>query len=234
MKLSLHITCIWFSGKMRRISLAMIFFLYILCPSSTKAQDSLDLRHSYANNTALSAGLIGSAIYPGFTLGIERPYKIQGIQKLKRNRTKIFFKEKLLSLNYSMYHHPKYHTNHFLNASRLSRKQKLSGWYSETSAGIGISRTFVDGATFTVSDEGEISKIPLSGNWYALACFGVSWGYNAHHKLQKPYSIYLRHQWILMFPYNSFVMPRPVIELGFKYDLDTFWLPKPKFASETK
>jgi len=220
--------------KTNFVPIVVLIQLSLINISALKAQDTLHHKLGYTPNTAMYAGLIGSAIYPGFTFGIERPYKIQEIQKFKKNKTKTFVKEKLFSFNYSMYHHPNYHTNNFLNASRISRKQKLSGWYFETSTGVGISRTFVDGATFTVSDNGDISKIPFSGNWYALASFGLSWGYNANLKLQKPYSIYFRHQWILLFPYNSFVMPRPVIELGFKYNLEKVWHSNPKFSSKTK
>lgn len=216
------------------VPIVLLIQLSLINISALKAQDTLHHKLGYIPNTAINAGLIGSVIFPGFTIGLERPYKVTYYEKFKKKKTKTFFQEKLISFNYSMYHQPNYHTNNFLTASWISRKQKLSGWYFETSTGLGISRTFVDGASFTVSDNGDISKIPLSGNWYALASFGLSWGYNANLKLQKPYSIYLRHQWFMLFPYNSFVMPRPVIELCLKYNLDNIWQPNIRFSSKAK
>lgn len=184
---------------------------------------------AYAPATGLRGGFLGSAIHPGFKIGVERPYKNTQIEKFSMRRTKTVYKERYLSYSLGMYHHKNYHTNFFSQAEWIARRQKSNDFYYESSLGLGLSRTFVNGAAYTVSDEGYIEKVPLSGNWYALATIGVGIGYNANLTKKKPYSVYLKHQWLLIFPYNAFVTLRPTIEFGINYNLSGFWDATPKF-----
>ncbi len=218
--------------KLIRILTLTLIALYNL--SELSAQEIAPIEKKYTPTTVFNGGLIGSIIYPGFNLGIERPYKYTFIEKIKRKRTLSFYKERYLSLDYHFYYQPNYHVNNFISCSWKARKQKQHGWYFDTFIGLGLSRTFVDGVSLEVSENNENSRERFSGNWYSLASFGLGVGYNANMKFQKPFSINLKHRWILLFPYNSFILPRPIIELGCNYNLNSFWKASPAFNKKTK
>lgn len=198
---------------------------------STKSKES---ELTYAPTTGVRGAFLGAVSYPGFKIGVERPYKFTRVDKQKTKKTKTLYKERYLSYSLGMYHHNDYHTNLFTQAEWIGRRQKSKGFYLESSWGLGINRTFVDGASYTVSEDGEVDKVPLSGNWSALASLGGAIGYNANLTKQKSYALYLKHNWLLIFPYNTFVTLRPTVEFGINYNFSGFWQAEPKFKSKEK
>ncbi|MFD2034629.1 hypothetical protein ACFSKL_07515 [Belliella marina] len=221
--------------KLKFIYLLTIILFY---QKQAQAQELLDENikneHNYAPATGISGSLLGSLIHPGFKVAIERPYKFTQIDKHRKHRTKTIYKERYLSYGLGMYHHINYHANYFSQTEWVARRQKSNGYYTESSLGLGISRTFVDGATFNVSDNGEVNKVFLAGNWFGLVSAGGALGYNANLKNKKNYSLYFKYNFLILFPYNSLVTVRPTIELGFNYNLSGFWEAKPKFKREQK
>lgn len=212
-----------------------LFLTIVLQANSQSAEKISSEEHpEYIPSTSLVGTLLGSAIHPGISLGIQKPYRYTQFDKHKLKKTKTFYKERYLAYTLSMYHHNNYHTNYFFKTERISRRQKVNGFYFESSQGLGLSRTFVDGPAFTASKSGNIEKATLSGNWYGLACFGYAIGYNANIANQKPYLIFLKNNWLFMFPYNSFVIPRPTLELGVNYNLSRFCKSEPTFRKKTK
>ncbi len=189
---------------------------------------------AYAPSTGVRLALLGSLIYPGFKVGVERPYTFTQLNKQKSQKIKTVYKERYLSYSLGLYHQYHYHTNLFSQVEWIARRQRSKGFYFETSLGLGLCRTFVSGATYTVSEDGEVEKVPLSGIGYALASLGGAVGYNAKLTKQKPYSIYLKHSWLLIFPYNAFITPRPTLELGLNYNLSGFWGAHPSFKTKEK
>jgi len=192
------------------------------------------VENSYIPTTGVRGAAMGSIVYPGIKIGLERPYKYTKMDKVNSKRTKTYFKERYMSYSLAMYHHERYHSNFLLQIEWVKRIQKRKGFYYEGSLGTGISRTFVDGPTYKVTKDGEIKKVPLSGNWYALISAGGSIGYNFNFKMQKPFSIFVKHNWLLLFPYNGFITPRPTIELGFNYNISGIWDAFPKFDHKEK
>lgn len=221
-----------------RLALIIIVITILFYHKQAQSQEILTGRNAYQLNytpaTGIGGGFLGSIIHPGFKIGIERPYRYTQIEKFRMRRTKTVYDERYLSYSLGMYHHQNYHSNFFSQVDWIARRQKSRGFYYDSSLGLGLSRTFVDGAAYLVSDEGEIEKVPLSGNWYALASVGGRIGYNANLTKQKPYSVYLKHQWLLIFPYNAFVTLKPTIEFGFNYNLWGFWDATPQFRYKKK
>lgn len=97
------------------------------------------------------------------------------------------------------------------------RRTKSSGFISEFSVGPGYSRTFLGGTTYKVDDNGIISVISNAGYNYALITVGGGFGYDFSMKRQLPVSIFGKMNLLSMFPYNSTIYFRPVLELGFRY-----------------
>jgi hypothetical protein len=88
---------------------------------------------------------------------------------------------------------------------------------SEFSFGPGFSRTFLGGTTYKVDDIGNISVIKLAGYNYALITIGGGFGYDFSMKKKLPFSAFAKMNLISMFPYNSTIYFRPVLELGIRF-----------------
>ena len=194
-----------------------ISILALLYCSLCQAQcDSIN--HSSANRFNLKLSYNSSLIYPGMSTGIE--YTLNQInervlknQKLVRN----FKKERFISGNLNWYHHPDFHDNLYLTAEWVMRRTRYTGFISEFSVGPGFSRTFLGGTTYKVDDAGNISVIKLAGYNYALFTIGGGFGYDFSMVKHLPFSTVAKLNIISMFPYNSTIYFRPVLEFGIRY-----------------
>jgi hypothetical protein len=68
-----------------------------------------------------------------------------------------------------------------------------------------------------VDNAGNISVIKLAGYNYALITIGGGFGYDFSMKKQLPFSTVAKMNLISMFPYNSTIYFRPVLEIGIRY-----------------
>jgi hypothetical protein len=176
----------------------------------------------------LKTAYLGSVTYPGFKIGIEKPYKVIQVEKQKRWGTKTFLKERYWALNLGYYHHSTFHNNLYLLAEWQMRRQKSNGWFSEFAPGLGYSRTFLDGTTYNVSDNGAISKVSAAGHNYAMLSIGGGWGYDFSKKKEMDLKAFFKTSLIFMAPYNNFVYLRPTVELGVVFSLEKFIETTPK------
>ena len=170
------------------------------------------------NYCGMKVSYNSSLIYPGISTGVELLIKTRevGIIKDKAQINRIV-RNQLLTLNLNWYHHPGFHDNIYLTAEWVRRKVRHNGFCSEFSIGPGYSRTFLGGTTYRVSDEGTVSIKKLAGYSYVLATTGIGIGYDLHDRVRFPLSAYARMNLISMFPYNSTIYFRPVMELGVRF-----------------
>jgi len=199
---------------MLKTGISILIIIYCtLCQAQSDSIKKLADRHL---NLKLSYN--SSLIYPGISTGIEFPFQQINIQRLKKRGTeKSFTKGRFITGNLSWYHHPYFHDNLYLTAEWVMRRTKSSGFISEFSVGPGYSRTFLGGTTYKVDDNGIISVIRNAGYNYALITVGGGFGYDFSMKRQLPVSIFGKMNLLSMFPYNSTIYFRPVLELGFRY-----------------
>jgi hypothetical protein len=179
--------------------------------------------------TSIKAAFLGSVIYPGFKLGIERPYKV--IQKEKRNGRKIINKERAFALNLGFYHHETFHDNLFLLGEWQFRRQKSSGWFREFAPGVGVSKTFLGGTTYNVDDKNTVTINKAAGYTYAVFSVATGFGYDFSVKKDKPFKLYIKPSILVMASYNNFIYARPTIELGINYKLNSFLKASPKLIT---
>lgn len=206
-----------------------LLFFIIIQPFSTIAQES-----GYTPSTRIRYAYMGSIIYPGFSLGVERPYKVIQVNKIKSEQNKTFYKERYYSYSFEMYYHQNYHTNLFIQVEKVARRQYCNGFFLQNNFGIGLSRTFLDGVTYKVSDDGKVSKVTMAGNFYGLLSMGGSIGYNFDLKKNKQFSVFFKPNLILMMPYNRFILPRITVELGVSYYIKNFWVVNPQRIYQEK
>ena len=172
----------------------------------------------------IKASYNSSLIYPGMSAGVEFLIKTKVVSNLKnRSEFKPKIINQLLTLNINWYHHPAFHDNIYLTTEWVIRKVKQSGIFSEFSTGPGFSRTFLGGTTYRVTDGGTVSVKKLAGYSYALITIGGAIGYDFRNMKKDPLSAYAKMNLISMFPYNSTIYIRPVIELGVRLTINHFF-----------
>ena len=196
---------------------AGIFILTLLSCSLCQGQnDSIGEISGLKCNLKLA--YLSTLIYPGASIGIEVPLQKLNAgmgEKYKKNRT--IYRSRFISGNLNWYHHPDFHDNLYLTAEWVMRRTNSNGLISEFSGGPGFSRTFLGGTTYRVDESGDISIIRLAGYNYALLTIGYGLGIDFSVKKKLPYSVVFKMDLISMFPYNSTVYIRPVLEIGLRY-----------------
>jgi hypothetical protein len=194
------------------------------------AQQKIDLPQ-----TAIKAAYMGSIVYPGFKIGIERPFSVKQIDKRKYWGVKTILKEKFLSLNVGFYHHPTFHDNLYILAEYEKRRQQPKGMFLEFSTGLGYSQTFLDGTIYKVDDLGEVTSSTSGGYGYGMFSIATGIGYDFSQKDDtNPLKIYLKPSIVVMAPYNNLVHLRSTIEIGAIYPLESFLKAKPNYSYKLK
>jgi hypothetical protein len=203
-----------------------------VCFCNTYILNAQDAKNNATTN--IKVAYLGSIIYPGFKVGLERPYRIKQIIKKKSWGTKTIIRERAFALNLGFYHHQTFHDNLYLLGEWQFRRQQPKGMFYEFAPGLGYSRTFLGGTTYKVDDNGVLSKQNLAGYNYLIASIAGGLGYDFSAKKIAPIKVYVKTSLLVMAPYNSFIYPRPTIELGLIYKLKSFLKPSPKFISKNK
>lgn len=188
-----------------RISIVALLFS-ILCQAQIDSAFHFTYKLSY----------VSSIIYPGLSTGAEIPLLHLNKELFKKSRPG-YFKERFVSGNLNWYHHPGFHDNLYITAEWVLRRTHYRGFISEFSMGPGFSRTFLGGTTYKVNDDGNVSVVKLAGYYYALVTFGGGVGYDFSMHKNLPFSAFSKMNLIIMYPYNSTIYFRPVLELGVRY-----------------
>lgn len=184
--------------------------------------------------TGIKAAYLGALIYPGLKIGIERPFKVFQVDKVKSWGVKTLLKERYLTANLGYYHHPTYHDHLFVLVERQKRRQRASGWFTETAPGIGFSHTFLGEETYEVSNQGSVKKLNVAGHSYALLSFSAGLGYNLAVKGNEPLKVYGKASFLTTFPDNAFIGIRPTVEVGIVFTPKSFWAANPNLKHLTK
>lgn len=192
----------------------ILFVILILSFITVKATDS-----DYEPKTAVRGSFMGALFSPGFKVGVEMPYKYKKIEKIRKEITKVHYKERYLAISLSMYNQQNFHTNYIFQLDWQLRKQRSRGFFFDFGPCIGFSRTLLDGSAYTVDDVGNVIKVDYAGDFYGLAGASISLGYNFNMRSQRPIKMFLKPSLLVLFPYSNLIYPRPTIELGLMYNL---------------
>lgn len=184
--------------------LTFFFFGYCRAQCDSLSPKHFNLRISYNS----------SIIYPGAGTGIE--YIAVHREKLKKSGRKVNTEE-FLSANLDFYHHRTFHDNLYFTSEWGKRRTRDNGFCYEFSAGPGLSRTFISGATYKTDDDGNISIVKYAGNYYGIVTAGGGAGYDFSERKGLLFVALAKMNFLFMFPYNSTLYVRPVLELGIKY-----------------
>jgi hypothetical protein len=200
--------------KMRYYQKLLFVIVFSAIPILAGAQKQTVIDTTFDRTLSLKAAYMGSIVYPGVKIALEWPTAAHVVTKSKRHGEKSYRKEKYITVSMGMYYHEGFHTNVFLLAERQWRKIRPSGWFTEYAPGMGISRTFLGGTTYRVSNGGIVSKKTLAGYTYAMGSVSSSLGYDFQKLWGKPVRVYSRISVLIMAPYNSYIYLRPTLEIG--------------------
>lgn len=195
----------------------LIFFAALFSVFCHGQSDSVNkLNHCEYN---LKLAYNSSLIYPGMSTGMEfRLNKPDSAVYVMHPKNKAISRTRFISANLNWYHHPAFHDNLYLTAEWVMRRTRINGFISEFSFGPGFSRTFLGGTTYKINGSGDVSVVKLAGYSYALLTIGEGFGIDFSVKKHLPFSTVAKMNLITMFPYNSTVYIRPVLELGIRYN----------------
>lgn len=214
---------------LKTTTLILALFYCSLCLAQSDSINDSSSRHF---NLKLSYN--SSLIYPGIAVGMEFPLYHVNVQVLKNQKiVKYYTREKFITGTLNWYHHPDFHDNLYLTAEWLMRRTRYTGFISEFSAGPGFSRTFLGGTTYQVDNKGSVSVVKLAGYNYALITFGGGLGYDFNMKKHLPFLVIAKMNIISIFPYNSTIYFRPVLEIGIRYFPDRSRCKKRKESATT-
>ena len=203
----------------RKILNVSVFLSFTL----TCFSQSEDLASRNKVSSDISIAYNSSLIYPGLRLGIELPmYTVILTKYSNTNNVATLLKDRFLSVKSGWYHHTDFHDNLYFTAEWLMRKTRKSGYFTEFSSGLGYSRTFLGGTTYRVENNGDVNKIKSAGYNYAMILAGVGLGFNFSQYKKIPLSVFYKFNMLTMFPYNSTIYFRPVMELGLIYIPENF------------
>ena len=189
--------------------------LLLFASASTNAQNDTIVAHS-PGRFQFSISYVSSLIYPGLSAGTEYLIRTNDFSIRKNDGNyRYISKSRLAEVSVNWYHHTGFHDNLYLTVEYVMRRTRKSGLITEFAAGPGFSRTFLGGTTYKVNDNGDVSIIKHAGYNYALVTAGGGFGFDFSSKVKRPYSLIARLNMIAMFPYNSTVYIRPVLEVGF-------------------
>ena len=196
----------------------LFFFLSLTCYSQT---DSLISRTVVPSDLRISYN--SSLIYPGIRAGIDFPvYFICMRKNIDSENSKSILKGRFIAVNAGWYHHPDFHDNLYFTAEWIMRRSEGKGFFTEFSSGLGYSRTFLGATTYQADNTGGVDIIKSAGYKYAMIIAGGGFGYNFSDKKEMPLSIFYKFDLMTMFPYNSTLYFRPVMELGIIYKPQDF------------
>jgi hypothetical protein len=197
---------------------SVLLSLTILCFSQ---EDTLVIRKKVC--PALKISFDGALLYPGASLGIEFPaYSVILIRQSGTKDSSIKIKDKFVSLNEGWYHHKDFHDNLYLTIRWIMRRTNRKGFFTEFCPGLGYSRTFLGGTTYRVGNEGKVDIVKAAGYNYAVVTVGGGIGFNFSEFKGIPLSLYYDLNILTMFPYNSTIYFRPVMELGLIFNPGNF------------
>lgn len=172
------------------------------------------------DNINIKGALVGSIFYPGVTFGLEKQIKGSLDKREKKGILHIKRIEQYLTAETYWYHHPNFHDNYYLTLNWMKRKTRENGLFFDFTSGAGYSKTFLGSVTYEVGDD-VVNIKNNAGNSYFLLNISNSIGYDFKYRQLNSWKLYFRANLIVMLPYNSFIYPRPVWEIGTMYGLKT-------------
>ncbi|MFN8347776.1 MAG: hypothetical protein U0X91_22415 [Spirosomataceae bacterium] len=160
----------------------------------------------------------------GVQAGIASLLKQNEIYKhASSKKPKIIRKERWLSIDLGFYSQKELHNSLFLTGSYRLRRVNPYGYYRQFSPFLGISQTFLNEESYSVTADNEVVLHKIAGNFYLTGGFGLSFG-KVFTKSKAPF-IRDIHAGLLMqsyYPNFRFLALHPAFQLGLEAGFPAF------------
>ncbi|MBN1116158.1 MAG: hypothetical protein JXA77_03070 [Bacteroidales bacterium] len=202
-------------------NLIIVILIFLGCITLQAQTDTTNTHIPLTKRTAVCLSYFGQALtHPGYKVGFE--YEFWSIDKVhtKKNGNVIDRKHSFfLSENISNYYHSRNHVGLLLNSEIGYRYIREKGFMYEAALGLGYFHTFINGDTYSVNDNNEVSRIPLAGqsNFSSLYSFGIGKDYS--FKMGKPWAWHAKFIKFIQFPFGSQYISYSAVEFGLIYYL---------------
>jgi hypothetical protein len=197
----------------------MVWVLVQLLACNAMAQSEEHV--PFKQGLTVHASLIGALIYPGLKIGADYKVIDKEVVKLKRNgKIKVVHKNRFVTTNLGFYYHEDYNANIFLHGGYQWQRMRSTGWFKTLEPQLGVSRTFVNGTVYKISDAGDVTVKKGAGQFYFAPALslGVGKDFSVQNE-NKPFSIFSKLTLFTNMPYNNFIYARLLVELGVSYQM---------------
>lgn len=198
--------------------LQCLFLVFISSPLFARCRTTTS-EQSEQQPLRLHGSLLFQGIYPGFRVGLERPIRQTDYQhpdgRVRSHQRAVLF-------YVGMYYHPGFHLNTFAGAEYIFRRVGRRGLITEFRPSLALSRTFLGAETYRVGEAGAVETVSAAGQFYAMPGLGFGIG-KALGKpgSNRPLACMINLNLTGLAPYNGLVLPTPMLEIGFRYQLST-------------
>ncbi|MDZ7879666.1 MAG: hypothetical protein U5L45_18455 [Saprospiraceae bacterium] len=141
----------------------------------------------------------------------------------KSGQERIKTKSRALYATLGYYYQPDFQHNWSLAAEYAMSRVNRKGLYSEFAPFLGVSRTFLTATSYSVSDNGVVTKDNLAGNWYVTG--GFSTGLGKHFETPKWGSLEtVSAKFVLQtfYPNFKFIAIKPYFQVQTTWELPKF------------
>lgn len=190
---------------------------------SKKEKWCIDSIYKVKRHLEIEVLYIGTLLNPGGSVGIGLPFHETVIHKIRGGKLKKWKETQSLVFITGFYSDPNIHTALNIHFFYKRKKKFENGWFTCAYYGLGTSRTYLVGNTYTVSDNGTVSSIKHNGYWYFSPSLSAGTGYDFRYKYNLPFDLHMDIGVQFMMPYANNIFLRPRIELGICYDLSTIY-----------
>jgi hypothetical protein len=165
--------------------------------------------------------IVGALKYPGLKVGVDYQVIDKQIERTRKDGSvKILHKNRFVTANVGFYYHKDYNTNIFLQGGYQLQRLKSSGWFRTLEPQLGVSRTFIGGTVYKVSDDGSVTRKKWAGHFYLAPSLSFGFGKDFSIKNENmPLTIFTKVTLFTNLPYNNFIYARVMMEVGAGYRL---------------
>ena len=196
--------------------LRVVYFAFIIMLTIGNTLVCAQNKSHYYQTPVWEHNIIFGTNHFGYQNAIGYENKFITKHKIKFNSTeKLILKHRNRLVSLGFYIQPQLHTNILLSYHFQNIRDYKRGWYREFSPQLGISRTFLNQATYVVNSNGEVSQKHFAGDWRLMG--GFNWGLGKQLKIKsdpKAMNVYLRLNTMIFYPNFRFVSIKPSLVIG--------------------
>jgi len=138
---------------------------------------------------------------------------IRSWEKLNR-KDKAVVRSLVFSPALAIYRHPQNHIGIIVMPEIAFQRQNSKGAFFETGLSPGLFRSFLEGKTYEVTNEGQLEQVRLAGRTAFMPSAFIGFGKNLQVSQSVPVSWFVRFHVLKQMPYNHSSLTRIALEAG--------------------